>query len=300
MPRTLLAAASSAGTAALLLLAMSACGSGEPSATTPTSGTQPQNQSDAPADGQPPPGASGKVAAISGRTMQVQNAQSGQVAVTYTAKTTFTKTVSAAETAVKVGSCVLVRSVEEQTSGTAASGRVTAASIQLTQPVDGECGGEAVLRGGMGGDGATRPSDAPTGAPGPGAVTGGNGQPGARGAFDGGRPVSGRVTAVDGSAITVAAVTFGSPGTRARATASPTAMPSTAPVEVTTTSSTTYTMTVSGTAKDLAVGQCVTAIGRADDSGAVTASAIASQPPVDGECSVGVFRRAGSSSGGTS
>jgi hypothetical protein len=104
---------------------------------------------------------------------------------------------------------------------------------------------------------------------------------------------------VDGSTITVAAVTFGAPGTRGNATASPTATPSTSPVEVTTTSSTTYTKTVSGAAKDLAVGQCVTAVGKSDDTGAVTASAIASQPAVNGECNVGILRRADSSSGGT-
>jgi hypothetical protein len=58
-------------------------------------------------------------------------------------------------------------------------------------------------------------------------------------------------------------------------------------VKVTTTSATTYTKTVKATAKDLAIGQCVTAVGASNDTGAVTATAIASQPPVNGECSPG-------------
>ena len=44
--------------------------------------------------GQGGPGGSGKVAAVSGSTAQVQG-QGGQVAVTWTAKTTFTQQVSA-------------------------------------------------------------------------------------------------------------------------------------------------------------------------------------------------------------
>jgi hypothetical protein len=299
MPRTLLTAASSAGTAALLLLAASACGGGDPPASTTATSAAPQNQSAQPDARQSPPGAAGKVAAISGRTLQVQNAQSGQVAVTYTAKTTFTKVVKAAAASVKVGSCVMVRGADEQASGAAAADHVTAASVQLSKPVDGKCGGDAVLRGGPGGDAGTRPSGAPTGAPGD--VTSGDGKPGARGGFDGEPPVSGRVTAVDGSTITVAAVSFGAPGTRGAGstTASPAATPSTSPVEVTTTSATTYAKIVPGTAKDLAVGQCVTAMGEADDTGAVTASAIASQPAVDGECG-GSFRiqQTGPDSGG--
>jgi hypothetical protein len=56
---------------------------------------------------------------------------------------------------------------------------------------------------------------------------------------------------------------------------------------VTTTAATTYTKTVSASAKDLAVGKCVTAIGSADDTGAVTATAIISQPAVNGDCAGG-------------
>lgn len=288
MPRTLLTAASSAGMAALLLLAVSACGgsAGASGTTTPTTGAQ-QNQSAQPGTGQGPPGASGKVAAISGKTLQVQSAQSGQVAVTYTAKTTFTDQVKASATAVKVGSCVLVRSSVGQGGTAAASSPVAAASVALTEAVNGGCGARGGPGGGggfgpgagAGGGGGTRPSGAPTGAPGA----------GRGGGFSGARPVSGLVTAVSGSSFTVESVSFGAgPGAGAAGgTASPGATPTTSPVTVTTTAATTYTKTVSASSKDLSVGQCVTAIGSANDTGAVTATVIASQPAVNGECAGG-------------
>jgi hypothetical protein len=105
---------------------------------------------------------------------------------------------------------------------------------------------------------------------------------------------------VNGSTITVAAVTFGRPP-GAGGSASPAATPSTSAVEVTTTAATTYTKTVPAAAKDLAVGQCVTAIGSAIDTGAVTATVIASQPAVNGACTTGFgTRRIGAGTGGTS
>jgi hypothetical protein len=310
MPRTLLTAASTAGTGALLIFAVSACGgSSTPSTATPTSGAQQQTQSARPGfgsgGGQRFPGASGKVAAITGKTLQVQSAQSGQVAVTYTAKTTFTEAVKANAAALKVGGCVSVRSTAAPGTTAAATDPVTAASLQLSDPVKGECGVRGGFAGGFGSGGfggggfggggfggGTRPSGAPTGTPGSGR--------GAGGGFGGARPVSGRVTAVDGSTITVAAVSFGA-GRGAGGTASPAPTPSTTAVEVTTTAATTYTKTVSGSAKNIAVGQCVTAIGSANDTGAVTATVIASQPAVNGECSTGFgARRPGSTPGGTS
>jgi hypothetical protein len=94
---------------------------------------------------------------------------------------------------------------------------------------------------------------------------------------------------VSGSSFTVESVSFGAGpgGGAAGGTASPGATPTTSPVTVKTTAATTYTKTVSAATKDLAVGQCVTAIGAADDTGAVTATAIASQPAVNGDCASG-------------
>ncbi len=310
MPRTLLTTASSAGTAALLLFAVSACGGGGTSAgTTPTTGAQPSQSAVAGGSGgsggsgagQGFPGASGKVAAISGKTLQVQSAVSGQVAVTYTATTAFTEAVKTTSTAVKVGSCVNVRGAEEQAGTAATTAPVTATSVQVSPPVDGACGarGRTGTGGGPAGNGGgfTPPSGGPSGAPGSGAGAGG----GTRGGvFAGARPVSGEVTAVKGSTITVAAMSFAG-GRGASATPSPSAKPTTTPVVVTTTATTTYTKTVSASANDLAVGQCVTAVGTADDTGAVTASFIASEPAVNGECTGGFGgRRTGTGTGGTS
>jgi hypothetical protein len=292
MPRTLLTTASSVGTAALLLFAVSACGgAGSTSAAVPSANGTPQSQPAQPGGPASFPGASGKVAAISGATLQVQSAQSGQVAVSYTDQTAFTRTVSATASAITVGSCVLVRA--DGAASSTATGPVTAASVQVSPSVAGQC----TLGGGMPGGrptgpGGTRPSGGPGGGPGAGQGPGG-GQP------LGGRPTAGKVTAVAGSTITVAAVAFGGPGSgAANGTASPAATPSTSPVTVTTTSSTTYTKTVAGSAKDLAVGQCVTALGHADNTGALTASSIASQPAVNGECAVGFGARR-STTGGT-
>ena len=59
------------------------------------------------------PGAFGEIAAVTGRTLQVQDQQSGQVAVTIGAKTSVFDTVAATRSAVTVGSCVVVRSASD-------------------------------------------------------------------------------------------------------------------------------------------------------------------------------------------
>jgi hypothetical protein len=92
--------------------------------------------------------------------------------------------------------------------------------------------------------------------------------------------VSGLVTAVSGKTLTVASVGFA----RRTASSSPSASPSTTPVTVATTSTTTWTRTVAASGKALAVGQCVTAVGEADSTGAVTATAITSRAATDGTC----------------
>jgi hypothetical protein len=68
------------------LATLAACGGATPTGTTGGGATAPTQQ--------PPSGTSGLVAAISGSTVQVQNDTDGQIAVTYTASTTFTATVA--------------------------------------------------------------------------------------------------------------------------------------------------------------------------------------------------------------
>jgi hypothetical protein len=67
------------------------------------------------------------------------------------------------------------------------------------------------------------------------------------------------------------------------ATPSPTATD----VTVTTTAATTYTKTVKATAAALKVGTCVTALGKADDTGAIAATSISVRSKVDGTCGFG-------------
>ncbi|MGZ4597471.1 MAG: DUF5666 domain-containing protein [Actinomycetes bacterium] len=271
-------------TASLLAL-LTACGGSSGGAVAPAAATASPQPSTVVNTGFP--GASGLLAALDGRTLQVQSQQTGQVAVTYTDSTTFAKTVGVARSAVTVGSCVIVRS----TSGTATAGAVTAAVVSVSKPVKGSCNGRGAGFGGGpgggvgGGPGGARPSGAPTRLPSgaPSGLPSGAARPGAVG----GRPTVGKVTAVSGSSFTVAAVEIRPPGIVASGMPSTSATPSTSPVRVTTAPATTYTSTVAATARDLEVGQCVQAVGTTDDTGSVTATRISTEPAVDGECGGG-------------
>jgi hypothetical protein len=70
------------------------------------------------------PGASGKIADITGKTVQVQDETAGQVAVTWTAKTTFTEEVEAGLDDISVGTCVAV--LDDQ--------------VRITEPTGDGCG----------------------------------------------------------------------------------------------------------------------------------------------------------------
>lgn len=78
-----------------------------------------------------PPGAFGTVAAVSGRTAQVQNDVTGQIAVSWTAQTTFTKEVDATLDDVAVGSCVVTTSDAEP-----GATEVTATSVRVLDGCD--------------------------------------------------------------------------------------------------------------------------------------------------------------------
>lgn len=264
---------------AVLLVAATACGSDQnnANATGNTGENGPQVRQTGP-DGKMP-GAIGKVAAVDGSTAQVQGMQDGQVAVTWTASTTFTKQVSATLSDVKVGDCVLVGSADQGSTGsTTPPAKVTAATVRITQKTNGSCGiGRPGGADGSSGSGPQLNGQPPSGAPSPGA----GGRPQVRG-FGG---AVGEVTAVSGTGFTVASVT---PGSQDRTT-----------VDVTVGSTTTYTTTAPGAASDVKVGTCVQADGDTDDTGAVTATRIAVSPPEDGQCG-GVMRfNSGNGSGST-
>ncbi len=252
------------------------------------------------------PGTSGLIAAVSGSTMQVQG-NNEQTTVSWSGTTTFTKTVPGAPADIVVGSCVVVRDAVAAPGATAgpssSSAPTTASDVQISQPVGGRCTATGFGAPGAGGGGArgSRPTGTNTlppgtsGTPGGGRPKGGGtagpgGGAGGRGAA--GLGVVGTVTAVNGSSLTVRR--------EVRQNGTTTATPS-KDASVTTTSATTYAKVVQAAGPDVTVGQCVTAMGKADETGAVAATSIALRPAANGACALGVpgGRRAGRPSGTT-
>jgi hypothetical protein len=234
------------------------------------------------------PGASGLIAAIDGNTLQVQSQQLGQVAVTVSAATTYTQTVATTLSAVKAGVCVTAVAPQSSSSATpsaapssAPSGSqtrptsITAGTVSISTPTNGTCGfGGRQRTGGGSGFPTNRPSGFPTGRP-----SGGFG--GNRGF---GQVLSGLVTAVSGSTISVKENQF-TPGSSTTATVDGT---------VTVTSSTKYTTVAPATKAALKVGKCATAIGAADSTGAVKATRVAISTPSSTGCTSGFgFGRGG-------
>jgi hypothetical protein len=240
-------------------------------------------------------GTVGTIADVSGSTLQVQSS-SDQTAVTFSSSTAITQTVSVALSAVKVGDCVVATTTPasastgstSSSSSDASDGPVT--SVAISEPVNGACTGGFGGRAGTGdAAGGQRPSGFPTDRPRStdrpsNRPTDGSG----RGFGNGGGfalPTSGKVTAVSGSTITVDAVDFQTQKTASKS--------------VTVGSATKYTQSQKAAASALAVGQCVVAQGKADDSGTVAATSIAVSAPVDGSCTTGFGFRGTRPNGGT-
>lgn len=257
--------------------------------------------------------ASGLIAAVSGSTMQVQNQQTGQVAVTWTESTTFTQRVNTTASAINVGDCITAIDAASTASTTGSSATPANAStpttVSISPAVNGEC--NTGLGGGNfggGSNGGQRPSGLPSNFPsGENFPTRGNfpgggqlpsGVPtgaGSAGAFPGGggNVTSGKVTAVTGATIVVESRQIVFDRTPS-GTAAPTASPSTTTRSVTLTlsASTTVTTEQNTTPSSVAVGKCTTVQGAADSSGAVTATSIALSDATNGQCTSG-FGRAG-------
>ena len=126
------------------------------------------------------------------------------------------------------------------------------------------------------------PSGGPSGAP-PRTPQGGQTPGGNAGRA---RPVSGQVTAVNGSSFTVTLSSAASGATESQTSV------------VTTSDKTTITQEKTLNAKAVKVGLCTTATGKADSTGAVTATTVALRPAVDGTCSFGFGRPSGQRSDG--
>lgn len=304
--RALRALTSTVPWAALTLLLVSGCGSSAPSVAQPGNSVPTTS-----ATGQSPggssrgsgtvrgvaPGASGFLAAIDGKTLQVQG-NGTQTAVTYTSATTFSNTVTSSRSDVRVGECIQALPVRAPvttprptpTSATggmpsAQSGPLLAGSVALSSPVKGSCVRSAVGFG-AGGRGP-RPTPRPSRS---GSSTRPTAPPGGGSTFRGGQGLaaSGRVAAVNGTTITVLRELRPRTATATPATASA-AVPTT--VMVTTNSATTYSRTVAATSRALATGRCVSAFGTVDGTGAVLARVISIRVAQGGSCSSGFGQR---------
>lgn len=235
------------------------------------------------------PGANGLLAQIDGTTLQVQGTDA-QVAVTYSAATTFTNTVTAHLSGIVVGACVQARSARTPSGAgsaaptsapSAASDPIKAATVEISAAVNGTCTALGGLRPtGSLPPGSTGDATPPAGVPNPGRTRG----PGTDGnGFAGnGFAAFGKVTAVSGASFTVES-------SRLQNGTATTASPIARTVE--TSATTVFTQTKAASSKALVVGQCVTALGKADDTGSIAATAIALRPAENGSCSTGFGRR---------
>ena len=247
-------------------LAATACGSAGTSATTPATA----NQSPTPtASAQAAfPGVVGTAAAVSGASMQVQNPTSGEVTVTFTSATAITETVAVTSKDVTVGSCVAVVG-KPSTSGSAARS-VTATTVTISTPSNGNCSAAGGFGGGFRGPQGTfspRPGFTPRPRP-----TGSLGSSPFGGA-------DGKVTSLSASGFVVQG--------RNRAAGGDIS------ITVTTTSATKYLKTVSARPSALKVGECITAVGQTNNIGAVAARSIRISQPGPTGCVTGFGRRGG-------
>jgi 3D (Asp-Asp-Asp) domain-containing protein len=233
--------------AGALAVTLAACGGSSPAPAANKGGNSQQGGGNR--GGGAPPGVFGSIAAVSGQTLQVQNPQSGQVAVSYDGSTKITNSVSGALSDVTSGVCVSVVGTS-----TGQGQPVSATAVTITPAGANGCtfgnGGQRPS-----GSNSPRPSGSraprPSGSNAPRPSTGNNPAGGPR-AF-------GAVTAVSATGFTVHS-TFGT---------------NTTDTTVTVTSATTYTKTVAADPSVLVVGACVAAQGKADDTGAVAATSIA-------------------------
>jgi hypothetical protein len=249
-------------------LSVSGCGS-DPAGNTPGGATNQSGPQPGGAGATGGFGGSGKVAAVTGSTAQVQG-EGAQVAVTWTARTAFTQQVAAKASDLKIGDCVMAMPAMDSTaasSGPTASGptsNVAAATVRISTPVGGSCTNGIRGRGGPRGDRTGAPPS-PAGGTEQGRPSGGGG-PVRRGAFG----AFGKVSAVDGTGFTVESVRPGSSGSST--------------VTVATSAATEWTRSVKATSKDVKVGRCVASVGKPDSTGAITATSIALSAPVNGRC----------------
>lgn len=282
-------------TAGIGVLALTGCGSASGSTGTPTTAASaPAGGGASPGrTGGRVPGVSGTIAAVDGRTLQVQDTSS-QTAVVYTPKTRITARVSTTSSALAVGDCVSVRTAPSTSTASASpsaanvgTGPLAATTVTILS-TKGGCSalvgagrdGGGFPGGGFPGGGTPppgMPSGAPSGAP--------SGRPFGDRAGGFGFGTIGEVTTLASGTFTVTR-TMPAVGGGAATSATPTA--SGAPVTVTYTDATTFLTTSKAKASSITVGLCVRATGATDDTGKLTATTLLLSQPVDGSCTSGV------------
>lgn len=202
-------------------------------------------------------GVSGKVTQLAATQLQI-NGQNGNVIVDFVGSTMVLQSQAGSLGDVAPGVCVTATG-QPASSG----GGITATTLSVQLNMNGNCATPAGFGGGA------RPGARPSGSPRPRP----SGSPGAGGGAFAANAVRGKVTAVNGGTLTVQEVNNNN---------------STTIVDVT--SSTRITRLANATTSQLAVGQCVTAAGQRDASGAVQAQTLAISPPAaDGTCSTNGF-----------
>lgn len=247
-----------------------------------------------------PIGAFGSVAAIAGSSMEVQNPNTGQTTVNWTPTTQFSKTVTEAVSSITVGTCVTATGTPSKSAKTTIAVR----SINVTTASSsGSCTAAGTHSDGAGGNFGVRIGGGFPGGNGPkgAGFPGGNGPKGSppknlpsnfRNRLGDFAIASGKVTAVNGSTLTVSGInlspgSFGSKNAKSSKSKRP-PTPKTETLKLTTTSSTTVSATQTAASTDVAVGDCVSAFGPAASNGAVTADTVRISSAVNGSCTGGV------------
>ncbi len=199
-------------------------------------------------------GASGQLVQISGQTLIVTG-PNGDITVMFTGTTTFTKTSVASLADITPGTCVLATGRKDATTGA-----ITATNVRLSPKTSAAC-----TAGGFAPGGVPGASPRPIFSPRPGATPRPtpSGQPNA--AF-----VSGQVTSVSGTAVTILTQASGSQTITVQAAA-------------------TVTLSAVVTQADLQNGQCLRATGSTDSAGTVLATSITITPAgPSGTCTTGL------------
>jgi hypothetical protein len=185
---------------------------------------------------------------VAGNSIQVTKEDNSNAAVNFTSTTKVTEVTPATLTDVTTGSCVSVRPTNEEPQG---AQQVTAASVRVSQAVNGTCPQPEEAPGAGPGSTSPAPSGSPTTAPAK------------------RQPVRGSVASVAGNTITVT---------------SNDASGNTKQTTVTVDDKTKYTKRASANSDAITAGKCLGARGTMDNGGALQATTINLRPANDGKC----------------